>query len=197
MLGIGLLLASCLGLSVVIALHGTQTSVASRPPSESTKPAALAPPVSTVPNIGLPSRLVIPKLQIDASVKYMGTTASGEMEVPTTIVDVGWYKYGALPGNTGTAVMAGHIDGPKGQPAIFANISKLQAGDTLSVVDSAGRATSFVVTGSKVYEQNEKPQEVFNSSSGAHLNLITCAGDWDSSSRHFLERLVIFTDKAT
>lgn len=127
----------------------------------------------------------------------MGTTASGEMEVPTTIVDVGWYKYGALPGNTGTAVMAGHIDGPKGQPAIFANISKLQAGDTLSVVDSAGRATSFVVTGSKVYEQNEKPQEVFNSSSGAHLNLITCAGDWDSSSRHFLERLVIFTDKAT
>ncbi|MDB5161272.1 MAG: hypothetical protein JWO96_652, partial [Candidatus Saccharibacteria bacterium] len=36
--------------------------------------------------------------------------------------------------------------------------------------------------------------EVFNGGPGAHLNLITCAGDWDAANHHYLSRLVVFTD---
>jgi LPXTG-site transpeptidase (sortase) family protein len=146
-------------------------------------------------NRSLPARLAIPSLHIDAPVLYMGLTKTGSMDVPSTITDTGWYKYGPLPGNTGSAVIAGHIDGLKGQPGVFADLGKLQAGDTITVTDLNGLMTSFVVQKSQTYGPNEQPDEVFHSNSGAHLNLITCTGTWDSTQHQFLQRLVVFADK--
>jgi sortase (surface protein transpeptidase) len=130
-------------------------------------------------------------------VVYEGVAKDGSMSVPTNVIDTGWYKYGALPGNTGTAVIAGHLDGLRGEPGVFSNLNKLVAGDTITVLESNGLTVSFVVRTSRSYSQNEQPNEVFYSTSGAHLNLITCTGNWDSSEHRFAERLVVFADKAT
>jgi LPXTG-site transpeptidase (sortase) family protein len=151
--------------------------------------------VSPVVNYGLPDRLRIPKLAVDAPVTYMGLTKTGAMAVPDNIADVGWYKNGALPGNKGSAVLAGHIDGLKGEPGVFAHLNKLQKGDTLQVIDSNNSTISFRVKNIQTYGQDEQPSEVFNTVDGVHLNLITCTGVWDSTQHHFLERLVVFTDK--
>ncbi|HEX7633142.1 MAG TPA: class F sortase [Candidatus Saccharimonadales bacterium] len=145
---------------------------------------------------GLPVRLEIPKLKISAVVVYMGITKAGAMQTPNNAIDVGWYKYGPLPGNSGSAVIAGHIDGIRGEPGVFSNLDALQPGDPLTVADTQGRSTSFVVREVRTYDQNEQPTEVFNSSNGHHLNLITCAGDWDTAQHHFSKRLVVFTDKS-
>ena len=128
------------------------------------------------PRLNLPARLMIPKIKIEAKILYMGLTKGGAMDTPTNINDVGWYKYGALPGSKGTAVISGHIDGLRGEPGVFSALDQLRADDRLSVVDSSGRITNFVVREAKIYGQNEQPAEVFNSSEGAHLNLITCTG---------------------
>src|SRR5688500_7982550 len=56
------------------------------------------------PVYGLPVRLMIPKLDVDAAIKYMGVTKTGDMAVPDNIADVGWYKHGPHPGNKGSAV---------------------------------------------------------------------------------------------
>jgi sortase A len=155
----------------------------------------LPPPVLVY---GLPVRLEIPKINVDTTILYMGLTTTGNMAVPTNVVNVGWYKYGPMPGNTGSAVIAGHLDGLQGQPGVFANLDKLIAGDTLSVIDNKGQTASFVVQRTQTYAQNEQPSEVFSDSDGrAHLNLITCTGPWDSSQRRYLERLVVFTTKTT
>lgn len=148
-------------------------------------------------NRGLPRRLQIPRLKVDAAVAYMGLTKSGDMDTPTNTKDVGWYKYGSLPGNPGSAVISGHIDGPKGEPAVFAELSKLQIGDQFTVIDSTGRSTSFVVRSMRTYNENDPAPEVFNSREGAHLNLITCSGEWDKVQHHFLKRLVVFADYQT
>ena len=124
----------------------------------------------------------------------MGITQTGNMAVPASIKDTGWYKFGALPGNPGTAVIAGHLDGPGNEPGVFAGLHKLLAGDTILVTDSNGLVTSFVVRSSRNYNQNEQPAEVFTSTSGSHLNLITCTGSWDSSKQRFAQRLVVFAD---
>jgi sortase A len=145
---------------------------------------------------GLPTRLKVLAIGLDAPVEPVGKTAHGDMAVPATADSIGWYKYGALPGETGTAVLAGHIVGPKGQPGVFTNISKLRPGDTFSVLDAKGLSTLFVITQTKTYGQLEQPAEVFNSSEGIHLNLITCAGDWDQSNHQYLERLVVFAKKS-
>lgn len=166
------------------------------PPSSSVPmPASVVTQQRIQRSYGLPVRLQIRHLKIDAKVLYMGATKLGKMEVPSNVTDVGWYKFGALPGNQGTAVIAGHLDGLKAEPGVFSNLSKVQIGDDVSVVDNAGATASFRVSSMKSYSDNEQPTEVFSSTTGSHLNLITCSGAWDKSAHHFKQRLVIFTDR--
>src|SRR5512135_1781672 len=63
-----------------------------------------------------PARLRIPALQIDAAVLPVGQTASGTMDAPTSKAlhspywtSVFWYDQGAVPGQDGNAVIAGHV----------------------------------------------------------------------------------------
>ncbi len=147
-------------------------------------------------NRGLPAQLVIPKLNINTKVIYVGVTKDGNMEAPKNVHDVGWYKYGAIPGNKGAAVIAGHLDGLKGEPGVFSELEKLQKGDSFSVIDDKDRAMPFVVRELREYGQNEQPAEVFSAAEGAHLNLITCTGAWDKDARRFTHRLVVFADRS-
>ena len=191
---LGLTVALALGgaLVAVAGLHHAKKLQASQEIAQHT--AADAPTVIT--NYGLPSRLKIPKLQIDTHIIYVGLTKDGNMSVPNNVIDAGWYKYSALPGNTGTAVIAGHLDGLRGEPGVFSNLSKLAPGDTILVTESNGVSVSFIVRATKRYPQTEQPTEVFTSTSGSHLNIITCTGSWDRSEHRFAERLVVFADKA-
>jgi len=144
---------------------------------------------------GLPTRLKIPSIKVDAAVEYMGNTAGGDMAVPDSLGDVGWYKYGPLPGEAGSAVIAGHVVGFHNEPGVFEKLDKLKPGDLVSMTDTKGQTASFTVRRTKIYDPTEEHQEVFNSVIGTHLNLITCAGDWDAQHLHYLKRLVVFTDR--
>ena len=143
----------------------------------------------------LPARLVIPKIKVDSRVEYTGVTAAGNMAVPSDITKTGWYKAGALPGNKGSAVMTGHVNGPSGQPGVFARLPELKAGDLVEVTDMNGLRTAFAVQHTKRYTQDAQPDEVFHSADGVHLNLITCVGDWNKAEKQYSERLVVFADK--
>jgi len=146
---------------------------------------------------GLPVRLVIPAINVDTTIEYVGNNASGDMDTSKSATDVAWYKYGALPGDPGSAVIAGHVVGSSGQAGVFIDLAKLQKGDIISVIDAKGLSASFTVRLSQTYDPSQTDSEVFNSSSGTHLNLITCSGDWDATSRHYLSRLVVFADKTS
>ena len=190
-----------IGLLFVVAalsfVHSARQSVQPSAPVVVTSHSVPAkqPLVPAVHSYGLPVQLQIPPLKVDAKVVYMGNTKTGAMDTPTNVVDVGWYKYGALPGNVGTAVVAGHLDGLKAEPGVFSQLKLLQPGDIVSVRDNAGATVSFKVRTTKSYGQNEQPTEVFTSTEGAHLNLITCTGSWDKTAHQFAQRLVVFTDR--
>jgi len=150
--------------------------------------------VSTIPNHGLPNLLEIPKIKVNAPIIYLGLGADGNMAAPSDVKHAGWYKYGPLPGNKGSAIIVGHLNGPKGQVGIFSSLSKLLPGDTISVVDDKHQAISFVVRSVKTYNQNDRPKDLF-SSDGYHLNLVTCTGRWDPVHHTYSQRLVVLTDK--
>ena len=191
---IGLLVS----VGAVLALtygYGSRHSSAKPRPSPAFAIGSRRPLPRASTSYGLPVRVQIPKLRVDARVIYVGLTKEGNMDVPTNVVDVGWYKYGALPGNTGTAVIAGHLDGLRGEPGVFSDLTKLAAGDTITVTESNGLIFSFIVRETRSYLQREQPAEVFTSTSGAHLNLITCTGSWDSAEHRFAKRLVVFADR--
>ena len=185
--------ATALGLLIVplSIKHNHPSSVISR--------LTHTPTVAAIPKQsyrGLPTQLKIPAISVDAQVEYMGLASDGDMATPSDISGVGWYEYGAIPGEAGSSVIAGHVVGPKGQPAVFAQLDKLVPGDILLVVDAKGQTASFTVREIKNYGQTEQPSEVFNSGPGTHLNLVTCSGDWDAATHHYLDRLVVFADKS-
>ena len=181
-------LAALIGAFISTHVRSASSTLIQSSPSPSSTP-------SSAPNVGLPLRITIPKLQVDAKIEYMGVTPTGAMDVPSEVVDAGWYKYGAHPGDEGTAVIGGHLNGALGEPGVFLNLNKLQVGDNFSVLDDTGKTTLFVVRQIRTYGQKEQPNEVFHSQQGAHLNLITCTGSWNRSEKRFAKRLVVFAEK--
>lgn len=142
----------------------------------------------------LPARLVIPKLGIDAKIMHVGVNKKGEMAAPPNMSDVSWYKYGAVPGEIGSAVLAGHEDNAVSIDGVFKRLHELEEGDDVYIVRADGERVHFRVTDEEIYPYNNAPLEkIFNASDAARLNLITCAGDWLASAKTNDKRLVIFT----
>lgn len=95
------------------------------------------------------------------------------MEVPSNTVDVGWFKLGTLPGEKGSAIIAGHYDGGKGQSGVFTKLNELRKGDKLFIEDSLGKTIAFIVRQTTSYDPGYA-DEVFSRNDATYLNLTTC-----------------------
>jgi LPXTG-site transpeptidase (sortase) family protein len=148
-------------------------------------------------NSGLPVRLKIPGINVDAPLRPVGLTPDGSMDTAKGPDEAVWFEPGPRPGEDGSAVIAGHYGTWKnGEGSVFDNLHELSKGDKLYIEDDEGATISFVVRESRTYNSNADPSDVFSSSDGkSHLNLITCEGVWNKDSKSYSQRLVIFTDK--
>jgi sortase A len=145
---------------------------------------------------GVPIRLNIPQINVNAVIERVGLTAAGAMDVPKGPADTAWFDLGPRPGEKGSAVISGHYGWKNGIPAAFDDLHKLQKGDKIFVGDEKGATTTFMVREMRMYDQNADATDVFGSNDGqVHLNLITCEGVWDSVKKSYSNRLVVFTDK--
>lgn len=145
---------------------------------------------------GLPVRLKIPAINLDAAIESVDLTPDGAMGVPRGIFNVAWFKLGPRPGEKGSAVIDGHYGWKDGKAAVFDDLHKLQPGDKLLVEDDKGATTAFVVRASRRYDPQADAAEVFSSSDNqSHLNLVTCDGSWNKFTQTYSQRLVVFTDK--
>jgi len=141
-----------------------------------------------------PVRLVIPSLDIDADVQYVGITAHGTMSVPNNFTDVGWYKYGPVPGSSGSAVMAGHVDNALALPGVFKHLQDIQKGADVYVIEKNGEQLHFVVDEIDTYEADNAPSgRIFQNVGPPSLNLVTCEGTWVQSEHQYDHRLVVYT----
>jgi sortase (surface protein transpeptidase) len=139
-----------------------------------------------------PKVLRIPSLKLEAPVAAVGTTKSGDMAAPREASTVGWYKFGAIPGVPGNAVLAGHLD-VHGKPAVFWDLQKLQKNDKIEIEDTQGQKAQFVVSSSQRFTSENAPlEQIFGTTSQVRLNLITCAGSWQRNQRDYSHRLVVF-----
>lgn len=138
-----------------------------------------------------PVRLTIPAIDVDAKIQQVGVTASGKMAVPTNYTDVGWYKKGAVPGQRGSAVIAGHVDDGLALPGVFKKLSDLKPGDDIYVTTSEGDKLHFVMKSSKAYDKDADTDAIFNDKSGKFLKLITCTGTWLPLQKTHDQRLVV------
>lgn len=141
-------------------------------------------------------RLIIPSIGINTPIESVGVRSDGTMETPRQSPwnDVGWYDNGPRPGERGSAVIAGHLDRPGGDPAVFWRLRDLHVGDAVLVVGAQGKMLRFHVTRIVFYRPSAAPaQGIFGNASGHFLNLMTCAGDWIPTAHQTALRLVVYT----
>ena len=144
---------------------------------------------------GLPLRLKIPSLGINARILALGLTADGSMDTPKWPYDVAWFKLGQRPGITGSAVIAGHYGVWKnGDISIFNHLHEMKKWESIYVQDDRGNLIRFIVREIKKYSPDADATAVFTSRDGKpHLNLVTCI--LDPISKTYNQRLVVFADK--
>jgi sortase (surface protein transpeptidase) len=140
--------------------------------------------------------LIIPAIEVNATIEPLGLTATGDLQVPQTrpFDDVGWYRLGKRPGEHGNAVIDGHLDRQDGSPAVFWNLRQLQPGEHVLVIDAVGHTFSFHIDQIVRYPPDQAPlTQIFGPATGVHLNLITCAGVWIPAQHQTTLRLVVYT----
>lgn len=147
--------------------------------------------------VGLPTRLKIPSIAVDADILSVGLAADGSMDVPKKATEVAWFNLGEKPGDQGSAVITGHYGAWKnGDSSVFDNLHELKKGDKIYVEDELGGMISFVVREVRSYDPQADATEVFSSDDErSHLNLITCEGIWNDDVNSFSKRLVVFADR--
>jgi LPXTG-site transpeptidase (sortase) family protein len=149
----------------------------------------------TTPSSRQPTRLSIGVINVNAAVQYVGIKSNGAMANPSNFTDVGWYKNGTVPGEVGSAVIAGHVDNAIALSGVFKRLSELKEGDLVYITRKDGKQLTFRVDRLEYYDYKNAPNvKIFTSSDGeAHLNLVTCAGNWIKSEKSYSERLVVYT----
>jgi len=142
-----------------------------------------------------PIQLRIDRISVAASVQPVGLTPDGNMDIDENPEQVAWYKLGPKPGEEGSAVIAGHYGWKNSVPSVFNDLHTLVKGDKITTVGDDGRTVNFIVNRSEVYAPTQDATSVFKSDDGkAHLNLITCQGEWNGKLSSYTERLVVFAD---
>ena len=138
-----------------------------------------------------PISLSIPKIGVDAKIQEVGITQKGNMATPNNFMDVGWYKFGTVPGDMGSAVMAGHVNNEVGLSAVFGKLGDLAEGDDIYVTMEKDKQLHFKVTKTKTYNFDASGKEVFGENNAKLLKLVTCTGSWVEKLKTHDERLVV------
>lgn len=189
---VALIVAAALSIFVwtlVHALFYAPETVGAAPSASASIPALTAAATSS-----LPSRLIIPSLSINANIQRVGVNAEGSMRAPDNFTDVSWYEYGTVPGNIGSAVIAGHVDNGLGLDGVFKHLSELRINDELYLLTAGGTMLHFKVSDIETYPYQSVPTEtLFAQNDAARLNLITCDGAWVRGHDTYDHRIVIYT----
>jgi sortase (surface protein transpeptidase) len=137
----------------------------------------------------IPVRLRIPVIGVDAPIAP-GGYHEGEMEVPTSADVVGWYRFGPAPGESGSAVLAAHVDWG-GRAGAFFSLRDLPPGAAVEVDFDDGSTLVFRAATLTSYGKDDLPVDrLFARDGTPTLTLITCGGAFNPSLRSYEDNVV-------
>lgn len=144
------------------------------------------------PAPGVPRRLVVPMLAVDAPVVPI-TAPDGVLLPPSDPQVLGWWRDGARPGAArGGALITGHTVSSGG--GAFDDLETLRRGDEVRV-RTPDRVLRYEVTGVRIYRKARiarDAEQLFSQTVPGRLVLITCE-DWNGS--FYESNAVIFAER--
>jgi hypothetical protein len=141
-----------------------------------------------------PTNISIPAIGVYAPVTPVGLATDGAVAAPPLEQNnlTGWYSGGPTPGQTGPAVIVGHVDGPRGE-SVFYRLGQLKPGQKVEVSLANHRVAVFSVYSVEYYPKGEFPgHKVYDDYSRPGLRLITCGGTYVGGSVGYRDNVVVY-----
>lgn len=159
-------------------------------------PAPAASPRQGRPVGFAPSRLTIPRLEVDAAVVPVSVGSDRSLGVPADPAVLGWWRDGARAGQAGgSVVIDGHVDSAKAGPGALFHLRALVPGDVVTITGK-GRTQRYVVAARRQYPKTTLPSSIFDQGVTGRLVLVTCGGRFDRRTRHYADNVVVFANPA-
>lgn len=161
-----------------------------------TPPGSVAAESSQPPGLArsIPTVIDIPKIGAHSTLVQLGLNQDSTIEVPpvSTPLQAGWYSYSPTPGETGPAIILGHVDGG-GQKGIFYRLKELAPGEEISVSRQDGSTVRFTVTKvDEVSKSTFSADDVYGDTDAPELRLITCGGSFDRTAHSYRDNIIVY-----
>jgi hypothetical protein len=180
--------ATTVGIAITAVLSGAACPPAAAPPVREPSVATAPPAVQAT----APVRVRIQAIGVDAPVVPLEVDARGALAPPATNEVAGWWRAGPEPGESGPAVLVGHVDSRTG-PAVFFRLRQLVPGDEIAVDLADGSTVLFIVQRSERHAKNAFPTDsVYGDTPDPQLRLLTCGGDFDRSTGHYVDNVIVY-----
>jgi LPXTG-site transpeptidase (sortase) family protein len=138
-----------------------------------------------------PVRVVAASLGVEVPVVPVGVEQGGFMELPVDPAVAGWYRFGSDPTSAdGNVVISAHVDAPGYPIGPFSRLRELVAGDVVEVADAAGDHR-YAIESVTYFPKADLPvEELFARTGAKALVLITCGGEFDSTTGRYADNVV-------
>jgi hypothetical protein len=192
------------------AVGGLPGSTGAGPPRPVTTGDGSASLISAIGATG--SSLVIPSLGIDARLVPTGATgpvASASLSIPGDVHTVAWwdgtvhegdrtvYEDAPEPGQSGVALIAGHIDSATAGPGALYHLKNLTVGSAVEIVDSDHQISTWTVAAApETALKTELPPSLWVTTGPPKLALVTCGGPFDVATGHYLDNVIVWATPA-
>ncbi|GAA1975405.1 class F sortase [Amycolatopsis minnesotensis] len=186
--------AALAAIVVLLTQHDDGAATAAPPPTAQAKPPETTEPATNAMPRSEPAAIDIPRLGAHSSLIPLGLNADDTVEVPPVSkpMQAGWYRYGPTPGETGPAVVLGHVDGNK-LPGIFFRLKELAPGDAVAVSRKDGSTARFVVRRVDQVPKDTFPTDaVYGDTDAPELRLITCGGSFDHAAHSYRDNVIVY-----
>lgn len=160
-------------------------------------PVGAVPPSAPVTTGTIPKAIQIAKADVNAQIEVRAIV-NGVMQDPTGPWVVSWYEETARLGQVGNVVLAGHVDYWDVGPAVLYHVGNLQKGDVIDVTGADGQIYKYQVEWDQLFNAANAPlEEIVGPTKNQSLTIITCGGDFDYATGHYLQRRVIRAERMT
>jgi hypothetical protein len=141
----------------------------------------------------IPVWLRAPELGIKAAiVPEVIDIEKGNLGMPANIRRLGWWRDGMAPmAHSGAILIAGHYDFATAGPGAFYPLPRARRGERIHITTADGAVHTYRVVTLESYPKTALPLTVFDRRGPPRLVLVTCGGRFDSTTKHFLDNIVV------
>ncbi len=146
------------------------------------------------PNLAPPIGLRLPSLGLSVRIVPVTVDRDGVLEVPANPDTLGWWRFGARPGQAqGSVVIDGHVDSATKGLGAFARLRELEPGALVLTESAAGDLRRYRVTGRRQFPKAALPvKTIFSQNVQERLVLITCGGQFNEDEGSYEDNIVVF-----